>query len=429
MKGVLAGYRNIASVAVARRLIGADAISKAGDWILYVAISTLVYRAGGAGALAVFSALRIAIPFAFGPWAGKWGARFAARSVMVFADIARALLLLLAAAAAYTNQSVWILQALVVGCAALTAAHAPAERRFQRDAIDEERRASFNAVLGAVGSTVIVIAPAVGGLTIVAVGNVGALLLDALSFVISAVLVLTVSSGPASNPAPAKSDVPEPDQRSRQAEGALVTALRAWRGDRFVTASLLTQAVACTIAGSCLVLLPLLENRLGAGHGIVGWLTAALGIGSVLGGLLGGAVARRERLVPAVGSIVLMGAVLGLLGGSSHLVAALVWSFLAGLLANIPEPLYWTTYASRVDEGDSSAFYGLVESAITGGFAVGGLLLGALAASLGGPAASWWIGGIGSVVAATAFVPALRRHSDGGTVVAPVSDTLSRATS
>ena len=57
----------------------------------------------------------------------------------------------------------------------------------------------------------------------------------------------------------------------------------------------------------------------------------------------------------------------------------------AVFVANVPEPLYWTTYADRVDDESSSVFYGLVESAITGGFALRGLVLGGLAAA-GGPA-------------------------------------------
>lgn len=51
MKKALANYRNIAPLAHARRLLAADAISKAGDWILFVAMSALVFEAGGARAL------------------------------------------------------------------------------------------------------------------------------------------------------------------------------------------------------------------------------------------------------------------------------------------------------------------------------------------------------------------------------------------
>lgn len=407
MKNVLVSYRDIATVPDARRLLAADAISKAGDWILYVAMSILVYQAGGAGSLALFSALRIGIPFVLGPWAGRWGATYAARSVMIFADVTRAVLLILAAASAWAGISVWVLQALVVGCAALTALHAPAERRFQRDSISEEQRASFNAVLGATGSAVMVIAPAAGGLMTVAVGNIGALVIDGASFLLSALLIGRVKpTAPAAEPAPAGT-APH-DEAAGRSQGALATALRACRANPYVLAAVVTQGVACTVAGACLVLLPVLDDRLGAGDGVVGWLTAALGIGSVIGTLLGGAVARAERRILATSSIVVLGLVLALLGNSSHLPIALIGAALAGITANIPEPLYWTTYAGLVDEKDSSAFYGLVESTITGGFALGGLILGSLITAIGDRPAAWWIGGTGSLLAAVAYVPVFR---------------------
>lgn len=135
MKKALANYRNIAPLAHARRLLAADAISKAGDWILFVAMSALVFEAGGARALALFSLMRVLIPFVLGPWAGRWGAALAPRTLMIGADLARAVLLFLGAVAAGTGQSVWLLESVVVGCAVLTACHAPAERRFQRDLI------------------------------------------------------------------------------------------------------------------------------------------------------------------------------------------------------------------------------------------------------------------------------------------------------
>lgn len=419
MKNVLVSYRDIAAVPDARRLLAADAISKAGDWILYVAMSILVYQAGGAGSLALFSALRIGIPFVLGPWAGRWGAAYSARSVMIFADVVRAVLLVLAAGVAWAGISVWALQVLVVGCAALTALHAPAERRFQRDTISEEQRASFNAVLGATGSAVMVIAPATGGLMTVAVGNIGALVADGASFLLSALLILRVKPTPITNPAPV-AVTPNGDTAGRS-QGALQIALRACRANPYVLAAVITQGVACTVAGACLVLLPVLDDRLGSGDGVVGWLTAALGIGSVIGTLLGGVVARGGRRILATSSIVALGLVLGLMGSSSHLFVALIGAALAGITANIPEPLYWTTYAGLVDEEDSSAFYGLVESTITGGFALGGLILGSLVTGIGTEAAAWWIGASGSLLAAIAYVHVLRGRRRSVTESAQVS--------
>jgi MFS family permease len=409
VKTTLTNYKSIAHLPHARRLLMADATSKAGDWIVYVAMSVLVFKAGGAGALSVFTALRVVVPFTLGPWAGRWGASLAPRTIMISADSARAVLLFLAAATAATGQSVWLLQALVVGCAALSAFHAPAERRFQRDVIDEDQRASFNAVIGATGTTTIVLAPAFGGLITAAVGNVGALVVDAVTFLISAALVASVSASRTVEEA-ALEQPTETAGSPALRKGALATALQAARKDPAVLACVVTQAVACTVAGASLVLLPLLASELHAGDGAVGWLTAAVGTGSVLGILFGGSVAKNGRLLVGVTSIIAMGAVLGLLGSSPSLPVAFLFAVLAGTAANIPEPMYWTMYADRVNEADSSSFYGLVESAITGGFALGGVILGVLATTLGTTGGVWVLGLAGSVLATVALPPAMRYH-------------------
>jgi hypothetical protein len=70
--------------------------------------------------------------------------------------------------------------------------------------------------------------------------------------------------------------------------------------------------------------------------------------------------------------------------------------------------MYWTSYANHIEESDSGPVYGLVESAITGGFSLGGTLLGAAIVAFGTSTAAWAVGIAASLVAATAFAPALR---------------------
>ncbi|MFD3492682.1 MFS transporter [Streptomyces sp. NPDC058690] len=419
MKTALKNYKDIAHLPEVRRLLAADAISKAGDWILYVAMSVLVFQSGGASALALFTALRIVVPFVLGPWAGRWGTVLAPRTLMICADVARAVLLLSAAAAAGTGQSVWVLVALVVGCAILSAFHAPAERRFQRDVVDADQRASFNAVLGATGTTVIVVAPAFGGLMTTTVGNVGALIVDAGSFLVSAVFVTAVR-GPAAGSATESPEQEAAVPAAGMRKGALATALRAMKKDPVVMACVMTQAVACTVAGASLVLMPMLGSRLDAGEGTIGWLTAAIGAGSVVGVLIGGSVARQGRLLLCVASVIVMGVILGLMGSSQNLLAALMCAAAVGTAANIPEPMYWTSYGDRVSEADSSSFYGLVESSITGSFALGGVILSAVVTAMGITAGTWALGATGSVLATAALVPALRHHRARSTVNPPL---------
>jgi predicted MFS family arabinose efflux permease len=103
-----------------------------------------------------------------------------------------------------------------------------------------------------------------------------------------------------------------------------------------------------------------------------------------------------------------MGVALGVFGMSREIVLALLASVALGVLANLPEPLYWSTYAERVDEGSSGPFYGLVESLIISAFAVGGALSGAFLSWFGVSTAAWVLG-LAAAAATGALLPTARR--------------------
>lgn len=394
----------------ALRILAADAISKAGDWILFVAMSVVLYRAGGAAALALFNLIRIALPIALGPWAGRWGARLAPRHTMILADLGRAILLGAAAVVAYADiGSSTVLFALVLGCTALATWYTPAERRFQRDAVPLEQRPDFNAVIGATGSTVMIVAPALGGALLAFFGPATALAVNAASFAVSILIIASIRLSPAASitsaadasrvDAATASATPVTDTPPAPTGGAMATALRVPRRDGFLRASMIIQTAACTIAGATLVMFAPIADRVGASDAAVGWLATSIGIGSVIGVVLGGRIARRKQLFLGGVSIVAMGVVVGLMGSAPNLVAAMGLAVVSGILANLPEPLYWTSYAERVPESMSGPFYGLVESLIAGAFASGGMLLGAAATLWGIGPASWAVGAVFGLVA------------------------------
>jgi MFS family permease len=157
---VWSAFAQAAQVHGAKRLLVADAVSKAGDWMLFVAVSAILYQGGGAAALAIYSVARLVVPVAAGPWSGRVGAGLPPRLVMIASDLARAALLVVAAAAATWSAPVWLVLVPVVGCTLLAAWFNPAEKRFQRDAVPADQRPAFYAVIGATGSTAMIFAPA-----------------------------------------------------------------------------------------------------------------------------------------------------------------------------------------------------------------------------------------------------------------------------
>ena len=183
-----------------RRLVAGLAISQAGDWLYNVALLAFVYeRTHSATWLAVTTAARVAPIVVFGPLGGVLADRFDRRRVMVASDLVRVVLMLGLATVALTGLPVVlapVLAALATAAAApypaCTAATTPrlvpdadlpgATRRDRRSAWARWRRPVVGAALLFLGS------PAT------------AFLVNAGTFALSALAVLSIPAGAAFRP-------------------------------------------------------------------------------------------------------------------------------------------------------------------------------------------------------------------------------------
>ncbi|MEU2245531.1 MFS transporter [Streptomyces sp. NPDC019224] len=388
MNETLAQYRSVLSSRNARLVLGADALSKAGDWFMYVAMSLLVYRGGGAGALGIFSVLRIGIPLSIGPLAGRWGNSRPPRTVMIGCDIARAVVVGVGAAAAALGAHVTVLMAVTVVAAVFTTVFAPAERRMHRDLVRPDERAALNSTIGTTGTTVIVLAPALAGGLAATLGIPWLLAVNAASFLVSAALVVLLDSSLLVDAEEAGRDEESADG-GKPRQGVLREVAVVLRNDRFVALCLACQTIACAVASASLVLQVAVADRAGDATALLGWITTAIGVGSVLGMVLGGPLAKRNRLVPGAACAVILSLLLGVFGTSTNAVMALASAVAMGLSAGLPESLYWTSFQNRVPKDSSGAFFGLVESTTTAAMAFGGAAIGGLVAAFGTSTGSW----------------------------------------
>lgn len=174
-----------------RRLWLAGAISLLGDWLGFVAVSLLALEQGGGPiALATIFAAHSLPRALLSPIAGVIVDRFDRRAVLVGANAVEALLTFAIAGAA-ARGAIAFLQLLVVVRSAVAAFVVPAESATLPRVVPEKALLPANALLSATWSVAYVVGMALGG-AIATLGPVLALCLDALSFVLAAIVVATL---------------------------------------------------------------------------------------------------------------------------------------------------------------------------------------------------------------------------------------------
>lgn len=178
-----------------RILWAAGAISLIGDWLGFVAISRLTLdQGGGPMTLAlVFAAHTLPHTWAM-PIAGVIADRFDRRTLLLTVPIIQAMLTVAMAMVAMRGALI-PLQALVIVRATIGACMPPAEAAALRHTVEPSELVRANALLGGTWSVAYVAGMALGG-TLAVLGPTVALLLDAASFGLTALIATRLPSMP-----------------------------------------------------------------------------------------------------------------------------------------------------------------------------------------------------------------------------------------
>ena len=253
---------------------------------------------------------------------------------------------------------------------------------------------------------------ALGGLLVELLGVSATLAVDAVSFVLVALLLLTSRHLPA-----AVADDEREPFRGRLREG-----LRFVREDRFVRLLLGGQAVAL-ILFTLVVPIEIVyaKETLGTSDAGYGVLLSAWGAGIVLGSLVFIAVKDRSPLRVTLLATAAIGAAYVGMATTTSLVVACAFSVLGGLGNGIQ----WVSVMTAVQEGTptdlQARITGLLESIASGAVGVG-FLLGGTIVALTSPPAAFFVSGFGVLAlvagAALATRGGRRRHH----APAPVAD-------
>jgi len=300
-----------------RRIYLASTISLGGDWFLVIALFSLIEGFTGS-ALAVGFLLLVQdfTSFALSSIAGVLVDRLDRRKLMVLADLARAVLCVgfLFARDPDTLWAVYVLYGLLSACSTL---FFPASLAAMPNLVDEDDLSTANALSGSLWGTMLAIGAGLGGIVTAAVGRDAAIGIDAVSFVVSAALLVGIRR-------PFTRDRPQEHLRMRD---ATVETVRYARRDHRVLALLAVKG-GWAVAGGVLVVLPILaKDVFDAGDFGIGLLLAARGVGALIGPFLGRAMLGPEdrRLFLIIGlSLTTFGVGYALVGLAPGLGLALV---------------------------------------------------------------------------------------------------------
>jgi MFS family permease len=304
-----------------RTYIGGQAISLIGTWMQMAAQAWLVLTIShSAGALGIIVALQTLPVLLLGPYGGVVADRVDKRRLMIALQAAMGVqAAILAALTLSGSVQLWQIGLLALLLGLNNAFENPARQAFMLEMVgtDKLRNAvSLNSVLVNVART---IGPAVAGLLIASAGEGWCFLLNAVSFVAVIASLLRLDTAQI-NPSPPNGREP----------GQLREGLRYVRSTPELAVPLVMMALVGALAYEFQVTLPVMAERaLHAGAAGYGFMTAAMGVGAVMGGLL---VAARGRTgVPMlVAASTAFGVLLALAAGAPGLDTELVALALVG---------------------------------------------------------------------------------------------------
>jgi MFS family permease len=386
-----------------RRYIAGQSVSLIGTWMQMAAQSWLVLTlTGSATTLGVIIALQTLPVLLLGPYGGVIADRIDKRRLMVILQIAMGVQALVLGVLSVTGAvRLWEIGVLAALLGLNNAFENPARQAFMLEMVGGEslrNAVSLNSVLVNVAR---VIGPAVAGVLIATVGEGPCFLVNAASFVAVVASLMTLDRS-AIHPSPPSGRQP----------GQLREGLRYVRRTPELGVPLAMMALAGALAYEFQVTLPVMAKQgLHVGATGYGFMTAAMGVGAVVGGLF---VATKGRT--GLPTLVLAASAFGVVLLLACAAPSLPIELLALALAGGASISFMSTGNSTLQLGAAPSMRGRVMSlwfvAFQGSTPIGGPIVGWVMAQAGARA-GLGLGGVTCLLTALLGLLALRRLTPG----------------
>ena len=377
-------------------------VSQVGDRLAMVAFPWLVYTATGSTLSTGIVLAIYTLPYLlFGMFAGLAIDRLNKRRVMLVAELARVVLVLLVPLAADTG--LWLVFVLSFAIASLTVVFDPAKLSLLPDIVRKDQLMRANSLLSSAETLTEVLGYASAGFLLAAVSTATAFRLDALTFLVSAVTLALMAYTP---PVRAAAERTARSFGRELREG--FAYMRRHRG--LLANTILTVAIALGLGASYPLTFFLAVEVLDGGTQAFGIFEAALAVGALTGSLAVAGWARRLRIGRTIiVSFALVGTGMAAIAAVEHVwTAAVIFGFSG--IANAAGLISIDTYVQQiVPEQLRGRVWGSRFMLTQGGYAISVLAGGALAGVFDVRALFVVAGLVVAVPALLAFfVPALR---------------------
>ena len=272
----------------------AGLISLTGDWLLMIGLPIYTYTlTGSALATSVMFMAAMAPQFLLSSIAGVFVDRWSRKWTMIVTNVLLALGLL-PLLLVHDTRTLWIVYVVALVDSIIAQFFSPAESAILPTLVREDQLVSANSLnalnknLGRLGG------PALGGLVVAWTGLSGVALLDALSFVIAAALVLGVSSASHQPTATARSSGESVAQAEKGVLREWLAGLRLVPNSRVLRVYFVMFAAMGLGEGILSVLLVVFaESVLHGGAELLGLMMSAQAVGGLLGSLIVGPFGKR----------------------------------------------------------------------------------------------------------------------------------------
>lgn len=308
-----------------RQLWLGQVVSQMGDWFNTIALYTIILNLTGSGRdIGLMMVARFLPSFIFGSLSGVLADRFSRRSIMIVSDLLRALVVLGFLFVRRADQ-LWILYLLTVAQLALSTFFEPAKTAAIPSIVSDRELVTANALSSVTWSVMLTLGAAVGGLITGWFGTDAAFILDALTYVLSAVLILNIRL---------------PSRLRRPKQKLTISRMLGLRetveGARYVkersrVLALLLVKPAWGLGGGIITLLAIFGEKIfpvgGSPATGIGVLFAARGIGTAIGPIVARRIAGEgvARMQNTIGIAFLIGGLFYMaFGASTNFVFALV---------------------------------------------------------------------------------------------------------
>ncbi len=396
-----------------RRLNLALVGSAIGDWAYATAILIWAYDYGGVRAVGIWYTVRLILRAIVTPFAATLADRFPRRTVMVSADLIRAVIAVVVAVLIWSDvPAIWVF-VLATIASMVSAPFRPAVAAILPTLVaSPEELTAANGTTATIDSLSAFVGPALGGVLVAWVGVPFVVVLNALSFLWSAVLLLRIRVNPASpTPEAAPADSPgRPDPPVAPQVGFRTEVMAGftiiWR-DRDLRLISGVYAAQTVVAGaSAVFMIEMAVQMTSLGSRGVGYLDSVMGVGAVLGGLLVLSRASARRLASDFGFGVLFWAVpLFLTAIWPQAWAAFLAMFIIGVANPVADVNADTILQRKAPDEVMGRVFGALETALIGSMALGAAAMPLLIESVG----LRWALGVLALIISVAVLPAFGR--------------------